>query len=66
MRTTIEPRAWLIGAGLLAAIVGHLVTDAFMTAETTGSLPFWTVLGVGAALASTPPPAPPRSPGPRA
>jgi O-antigen ligase len=50
MRTTVEPRAWLIGAGLLAAIVGHLVTDAFMTAETTGSVLFWTVLGVGAAF----------------
>ena len=50
MRTSMEPRAWLIGAGLLAAIVGHFVTDGFMTAETTGSVLFWTVLGVGAAL----------------
>lgn len=55
VRTTVEPRAWLIGAGMLAAIVGHLVTDAFMTAETSGSVLFWTVLGAGAALASNPP-----------
>jgi O-antigen ligase len=53
MRTAVEPGAWLIGAALLAAIVGHLVTDAFMTAETTGSVLFWLVLGVGAAHAST-------------
>jgi O-antigen ligase len=53
VRTAEEPRAWLIGAGLLAAIAGHLVTDGFMTAETTGSVLFWLVLGVGAAHAST-------------
>ena len=55
MRTAVAPRAWLIGAGLLAAIVGHLVTDGFMTAETTGSVLFWTVLGAGAALTSNSP-----------
>lgn len=55
VRTAVEPRAWLIGAGLLAAIVGHLVTDGFMTAETTGSVLFWTVLGAGAALTSNSP-----------
>jgi len=53
VRTAVEPRAWLVGAALLAAIVGHLVTDAFMTAETTGTVLFWMVLGVGAAHAST-------------
>jgi O-antigen ligase len=51
LRTIQEPRAWLIAAALLAAVCGHLVTDLFMTAETTGSILFWTVLGIGAALA---------------
>ena len=50
LRTIQEPRAWLIAAALLAAICGHLVTDLFMTAETTGSVLFWTVLGIGAAM----------------
>jgi len=52
LRRTVDPRAWLVGAALLSAIVGHLVTDAFMTAETAGSVLFWTVLGMGAALAA--------------
>jgi O-antigen ligase len=56
VRTAVEPRLWLLGAVLLAAIVGHLVTDGFMTAETTGSVLFWTVLGAGAALTSPGPP----------
>lgn len=51
MGTVAEPGAWLIGAGFLAAVAGHLVTDGFMTAETTGSVLFWTLLGAGAALA---------------
>lgn len=42
----------VVGAGILAAICGHLVTDAFMTAETSGSLLFWALLGTGAALGS--------------
>jgi O-antigen ligase len=50
LRTIQEPRAWLIAAVLLAAMCGHLVTDLFMTAETTGSVLFWTVLGIGAAM----------------
>jgi O-antigen ligase len=49
VRSVLEPQVWLVGAGLLAAIVGHLVTDGFMTAETTGSVLFWTVLGASAA-----------------
>ena len=50
LRTIQEPRAWLTAAALLAAVCGHLVTDLFMTAETTGSVLFWTVLGIGAAM----------------
>lgn len=50
MRSTVDRRTLLTGAAVLAAIAGHLVTDAFMTAETAGSLLFWTTLGIGAAL----------------
>jgi O-antigen ligase len=50
MRTSSAPRTWLLGGALLAAIAGHLVTDAFMTAETAGSVLFWVVLGAAAAL----------------
>lgn len=50
MRATTSARTWMLGAVLLAAIAGHLVTDAFMTAETTGSVLFWIVLGAAAAL----------------
>jgi hypothetical protein len=50
MRASSDPRTWLFGGALLAAIAGHLVTDAFMTAETTGSVLFWILLGAAAAL----------------
>ena len=53
LRVIEEPRAWLLAAALFAAVCGHLVTDLFMTAETTGSLLFWTLLGVSAALFET-------------
>jgi O-antigen ligase len=53
LRVIQEPRAWLLAAAVFAAVSGHLVTDLFMTAETTGSLLFWTILGVGAALFET-------------
>jgi O-antigen ligase len=35
---------------LIGAIVGHLVSDAFMTAELTGSWLFWTSLGAAVSL----------------
>jgi O-antigen ligase len=54
MRDAAEPRTWLVGAVLLAAIAGHLVTDGFMTAETTGSVLFWIVLGAAAAMGPRP------------
>ena len=53
LRVIEEPRAWLLAAALFAAVCGHLVTDFFMTAETTGSLLFWTLLGISAALFET-------------
>jgi O-antigen ligase len=37
-----------VAAGL-AAIAGHLVTDMFLTAETSGSVVFWVALGAAAA-----------------
>jgi O-antigen ligase len=46
LRSTADPRAWFLAAGIAAAIAGHLVTDLFMTAETTTSMLFWTFLGV--------------------
>ncbi len=36
---------------LLAAAAGHLVTDAFMTAEVTSSWLFWILMGVGLGIA---------------
>jgi O-antigen ligase len=38
-------------AAVLAAIGGHLVTDAFMTAELTSSWLFWILMGAGVAIA---------------
>ena len=39
-----------MGVALIGAIVGHVVTDAFMTAELTGSWLFWTFLGAAVSL----------------
>lgn len=50
MRRSGDARTWTVGAALLAAVAGHLVTDAFMTAEATGSVLFWVLLGALAAL----------------
>jgi O-antigen ligase len=44
----VDRRTLVVGSCVLAAIVGHVVTDGFMTAETTGSVLFWTLLGVAA------------------
>ena len=40
---------------LLAAVVGHAVTDMFMTAEVTGSWLFWLLMGAGVGLARAKP-----------
>jgi O-antigen ligase len=42
---TRAPEVQLLGVALVAALVGHLVTDGFMTAELTGSWLFWVFLG---------------------
>jgi O-antigen ligase len=47
------PLARLFATACLAAIVGHLVTDTFVTAETTSSVLFWTVLGAGVAASES-------------
>ncbi|MBW3613560.1 MAG: O-antigen ligase family protein [Chloroflexi bacterium] len=46
----VDRRTLVVGACIVAAIAGHVVTDGFMTAETAGSVLFWTLLGVAAAL----------------
>ncbi len=40
----------ILAVALIGAIVGHLVSDAFMTAELTGSWLFWTLLGAAVSL----------------
>ena len=50
LRAEVPAPARLFAAACLAAIAGHLVTDAFLTAETSGSVLFWIALGAGAAL----------------
>lgn len=52
VRTAVDRRARLIAAAFLAAVAGHLVTDGFLTAETTGSVLFWSTLGAAAALSA--------------
>jgi O-antigen ligase len=47
-----SPPLRILLAGLLAAAVGHIVTDLFMTAEVSTSWLFWVVLGV---LSASPP-----------
>lgn len=43
--------AWPLSAGVAASLAGHLVTDMFMTQETTGSLVFWVLMGAGVGTA---------------
>lgn len=47
---TVNARTAIVGIAFLAAIAGHLVTDAFITAEPAGSVLFWIILGATAAL----------------
>ena len=37
---------------MLAAVAGHLVTDAFMTADVTGTWLFWVLMGAGLGVAA--------------
>lgn len=45
-----------MASALLAMLVGHLVTDSFMTAEVTGSMLFWIAIGIGLAWPGVPSP----------
>ncbi len=54
-RRQMDPAARLLTAAVLAAAVGHVTTDLFMSAEVTGSWLFWLMLGSAlAATASSP------------
>lgn len=49
-RTTADPERELLLVGVLAAIVGHVVTDAFITADVTGAWMFFVLLGASVAV----------------
>jgi putative inorganic carbon (HCO3(-)) transporter len=53
IRTAPSSRLRLLLLAILAAMAGHVVTDAFMSAEVTGSWMVWTLLGAGVATAVT-------------
>lgn len=50
-----DPTERLMRVAIFAAIVGHLVTDLFMTAEVTSSWLFWILMGTGVSLARAEP-----------
>ena len=50
--TELEPTLRLALVAVLAAMIGHLTTDSFTTAEITSSWLFWTLMGIGVGLAS--------------
>ena len=45
-----DPAVRVVVIALVAAIVGHLVTDAFMTGELAGAWLFWALLGIAVGL----------------
>ena len=49
-----RPLLRLAFVAILAAMVAHVVTDSFTTADVTSSWLFWTLMGVGVGLASGP------------
>ncbi len=50
-RTVTSDGRRLALAAVLAAMVGHLVTDTFMTAEVTSTWLFWVLMGAGLGVA---------------
>jgi putative inorganic carbon (hco3(-)) transporter len=54
-----EPTERILVAGLIAAVIGHFVTDFFMTAEVSTSFLFWVLLGVLATVPLSSSAAPP-------
>jgi O-antigen ligase len=55
IRSAMPPSARIFAAVCLAAMIVHLVADSFVTAETSASVLFWTVLGAGVAADGAPP-----------
>jgi O-Antigen ligase len=53
LRRSADAAVRLSVLAIVAAGVGHIVTDSFMSAEVTGSWLFWTLLGAGLGLASS-------------
>ena len=64
IRSSVLPRARIFGVACLAAVVAHLVTDSFVTGETSSSVLFWVALGAGAALPTARSPELTPAPGP--
>jgi O-antigen ligase len=58
-RATPDRRTRVMLLALLGAVVGHLITDMFMTAELTSSWLLWILMGSGIAMASRAPTATP-------
>jgi O-antigen ligase len=51
-RRTTDAAVRLALLAVMAAVVGHVVTDAVMTSEITGSWLFWILVGAGVGVAS--------------
>ena len=49
-RAGMRGRGSVLLAGLIAALLGHAVTDSFMTLDLPGSWLFWALMGAGLAL----------------
>ena len=54
IRSEATPAVRLALIAVLAAGIGHFVTDSFMSAEVTGSWLFWCLIGAGLAVAIDP------------
>jgi O-antigen ligase len=51
-RTRRDAAVRLALLAVMAAVLGHVVTDAFMSSEITGSWLFWILVGAGVGIAS--------------
>jgi O-antigen ligase len=54
LRRHRDPNVRTALVGVMAAGLGHFVTDSFMSAEITGSWLFWTMVGAGLGIAMSP------------
>ena len=55
MRRSRDAAVRLALLAVMAAVLGHLATNAFMSSEITGSWIFWVLVGAGVGVASTVP-----------